>query len=231
MDHLETYARESSRTYATSTKRLLHSQKQAHIDTISCYSHLIMTASRSPQTSSPNNTELDALRLRVEGLERALLALAGVSSIEELLEQHAIPDAPINLAQPTESLPDVSVSPTPAARTRVPGEVTKDSPTTDKMALYMSRFRGREDIHAFAWTSKDGQKKAWFPATRHAKFKDDPSPENLRPLDASVITKHLTRTEFFAGLYPLLPDDTCYLLACDFDDGDFQQDALSLIHI
>ena len=98
MDHLETYARESSRTYATSTKRLLHSQKQAHIDTISCYSHLIMTASRSPQTSSPNNTELDALRLRVEGLERALLALAGVSSIEELLEQHAIPDAPINLA-------------------------------------------------------------------------------------------------------------------------------------
>lgn len=227
MDHLETYARESSRTYATSTKRLLHSQKQAHIDTISCYSHLIMTASRSPQTSSPNNTELDALRLRVEGLERALLALAGVSSIEKLLGQHAIPDAPINLAQPTESLPDVSVSPTPAARTRVPGEVTKDSPTTDKMALYMSRFRGREDIHAFAWTSKDGQKKAWFPATRHAKFKDDPSPENLRPLDASVITKHLTRTEFFAGLYPLLPDDTCYLLACDFDDGDFQQDALA----
>ncbi|WP_412075660.1 TOTE conflict system archaeo-eukaryotic primase domain-containing protein [Streptomyces xanthophaeus] len=54
------------------------------------------------------------------------------------------------------------------------------------------------------------------------------------PLTDQVIFRHLSRSEpgqreQHAGLYPMLPDDTTHLLACDFDDKDWQGDAAAYV--
>ena len=48
----------------------------------------------------------------------------------------------------------------------------------------------------------------------------------LVPLSDAIIYEHLSGKDGFGrdvvGLYPILPNDTCYFLAIDFDDGDWQ---------
>ena len=44
------------------------------------------------------------------------------------------------------------------------------------------------------------------------------------PLTDAVIEKHLLGKET-AGIYPLLPDETCWFLAVDFDKKTWQKDA------
>ena len=46
----------------------------------------------------------------------------------------------------------------------------------------------------------------------------------LTPLSDSVIYDHLAG-EHTIGVYPLLEDDTCHLLAVDFDEADWRDDA------
>ncbi|SDF67143.1 TOTE conflict system archaeo-eukaryotic primase domain-containing protein [Sporomusa acidovorans] len=48
-------------------------------------------------------------------------------------------------------------------------------------------------------------------------------------LDEETIDDHLRgRGNFVAGIYPLLPDETCCFLAIDFDEGDWQKDVGAL---
>ncbi|MBN1932986.1 MAG: hypothetical protein JW786_15390 [Desulfobacterales bacterium] len=42
-------------------------------------------------------------------------------------------------------------------------------------------------------------------------------------MDEEVIEAHL-RGSIVAGIYPMLPDETCYFLAVDFDEEDWQKD-------
>ncbi|MEV6210041.1 hypothetical protein AB0M03_23705, partial [Kitasatospora sp. NPDC051914] len=54
------------------------------------------------------------------------------------------------------------------------------------------------------------------------------------PLTDQVVFRHLSRPEsgqrqLHVGLYPMLPDDTTRLLACDFDDKDWRGDAAAYI--
>ncbi|MEX2444875.1 MAG: hypothetical protein WD492_14840, partial [Alkalispirochaeta sp.] len=44
------------------------------------------------------------------------------------------------------------------------------------------------------------------------------------PLDTAIAHQHLTG-RIVAGIYPLLPDDTCWFLAVDFDKSSWFQDA------
>ena len=48
----------------------------------------------------------------------------------------------------------------------------------------------------------------------------------LIPLSDAVIYDHLAG-KHTVGVYPLLPDDTCHFLAVDFDEAEWQADALS----
>jgi len=48
------------------------------------------------------------------------------------------------------------------------------------------------------------------------------------PLTDEVLARHL-RGEATIGIYPLLPGDTCTLLACDFDQGTWALDALAYL--
>ena len=48
------------------------------------------------------------------------------------------------------------------------------------------------------------------------------------PLTDDVLARHL-RGDATIGIYPLLPGDTCTLVACDFDDGTWVLDALAYL--
>lgn len=94
------------------------------------------------------------------------------------------------------------------------------SPTA-KISLFMDYFSGRSDVYALAWNN--GEKKGWSPASFGRYNRKNP---NLKPLTAEVIEQHLRRDNgTHVGLYPLCKDDTCRLLACDFDGDDFKQAA------
>lgn len=110
----------------------------------------------------------------------------------------------------------LGVSPSPQPPSPQPGL----SPAA-KISLFMGYFSGRTDVYALAWNN--GEKKGWSPASFGRYNRENPS---LKPLTAEVIEQHLRRdNSTHVGLYPLCSDDTCRLLACDFDGDDFKQAA------
>ena len=112
-------------------------------------------------------------------------------------------------------------------------------PTTPaKIALFRSLFRGREDIYAERWRTKDGTwayrpagKKNWLAvlASRPEEHKKvDRETRTLYALTDEVIRQHLTGKKTI-GIYPLLLDETCWLLAADFDKKTWQEDSLAFL--
>lgn len=111
----------------------------------------------------------------------------------------------------------------------VPG-INRHSSPQEKIALYRSLFNGRPDAYALRWTSRKTGKSGWSPAVRGGFYTDATTDEDLLPLDDAVLERHLTGgfhdgRELHVGLYPMLADDTCQLLACDFDGGTWRRDA------
>jgi len=51
--------------------------------------------------------------------------------------------------------------------------------------------------------------------------------KNFKPLDFDAVYDHLSG-KHVTGLYPLLPDSSCYLLAADFDKGDWKANVRAL---
>ena len=103
----------------------------------------------------------------------------------------------------------------------------------ERIALFRSLFRGREDAYAIRWESHDGRSgympkadrdwKSYLRAKDEDRKKVDRLTQKYRPLSDDVIRGHLLG-EQTVGLYPLLPDDTCCLLAVDFDKKAWQDD-------
>lgn len=107
----------------------------------------------------------------------------------------------------------------------------------DKVALFRRLFRGREDVYALRWESAKG--KAGYSPACDNEWKTgvchkprvkcgDCSNRLLRPVTDQVIYDHLAG-KHTTGAYPLLADDTCYFLAADFDDADWQEDSQAFI--
>ena len=111
----------------------------------------------------------------------------------------------------------------------VAAAVTAESSSAEKVALFRRRFAGRADVYAQRWVSRRTGKSGWSPAVRGGFYTDQVSDADLLPLDDAVTERHLRGDagdrEFHVGLYPMLPDDRCRLLVCDFDDGEWRQDA------
>lgn len=102
----------------------------------------------------------------------------------------------------------------------------------DKINLYRSLFRGRDDIFARRW-EKNG-KSGYSPAysfdwdefnahrARGGTLKDLENKTPI-PLTDEIVREHLTGRAAL-GVYPILPDNTSYFLAADFDHGDWLTD-------
>jgi hypothetical protein len=119
--------------------------------------------------------------------------------------------------------------PIPAAECPAPavGDVSIDahSPDADKIALFRQLFRGREDVYALRWEARDGRS-GYAPALRPGARRERgqrPDPRVLLPLDDQVFQSHLLGHHVI-GIYPLLDDETCWLLAIDFDKSSWQAD-------
>jgi hypothetical protein len=96
-----------------------------------------------------------------------------------------------------------------------------------KLAIYRQLFVGRDDVHARRWENRSKGTTGWSPA--HAGDWSTPREQRrYTPLTDEVLTAHLEGRETI-GLYPLLTDDTCRLLACDFDGTSWHLDALAYV--
>lgn len=113
----------------------------------------------------------------------------------------------------------------PTLATADPGLVTNASPPEAKLALYVRLFAARRDVYASYWENPRKRTKGWSPVTRDRFGKGSLWGRRPLPLTSEVIAHHLSDTDLFIGLYPLLPDATCWWLAADFDGPQAMLDA------
>ncbi len=102
----------------------------------------------------------------------------------------------------------------------------------EKIRLFMSLFKGREDVYAKRWQNREGRT-GYAPVCRNEWKSDlcrkpavkcfDCRHHTYGALDEKIIEAHL-RGNIVAGLYPLRRDEMCHLLAVDFDDEGWQRD-------
>ena len=125
-------------------------------------------------------------------------------------------------------------------RVETAGQLFQDAPITlksslaAKHALIRRLFRGREDVYPVRWESAKTGKAGYQPACRHEwdrgvclkpRIKCSECPNrDLLPLTDTVIAAHLDGKSTI-GVYPLLPDETCWFLAADYDKTTWQDDA------
>ena len=140
------------------------------------------------------------------------------------------------------SLPLTSAAPSsfPIATEPVPSYpgVNNDSPLPEKVKLFRLMFRGREDVFARLWCNRKSHKIGYSPVCHHAwnpmlcgkpKVRCGNCPNrDFVPVTDGVIQDHLEGGHTI-GIYPLLPDETCYLLAIDLDKRSWMEDAAAFL--
>ena len=111
--------------------------------------------------------------------------------------------------------------------------INNDSPLSEKVKLFRSLFRGREDVFARQWWSQKSQRVGYSPVCRHewnpaycdkprVKCSACPNQEYI-PVTDEIIQDHLEGRHTI-GIYPLLPDETCHFLVTDFDKQSWMED-------
>ena len=121
-------------------------------------------------------------------------------------------------------------------------KVDNQSSPEKKVKLFLSLFRGRQDVYARRFESRRTGKSGYQPACKNewatgkcekprTKCSDCQFRE-YQPITDSVIEWHLRGhksqedpgKDFTIGVYPMLPDETCSLLAADFDKSTWEED-------
>jgi hypothetical protein len=116
--------------------------------------------------------------------------------------------------------------------------VHKFSTEEEKIALFLSLFRGRTDVYAKRCYSKKHDSTYYMPACKNEfavgicerpriKCKDCRKREFLVFAEGTV-RHHLSNKDVhgagIVGVYPLLSDETCFFLVVDFDEAHWQKD-------
>ena len=150
--------------------------------------------------------------------------------LRSLLIEHGlhIPETPptTGMSRTTSTPPTSGQSPVGTAEQRI--------------ELFRSLFRGRDDVYAIRWQSADGRFgympkadrdwKSYLRAKDEERRKVDRLTRKFRPLTDDVVRAHLVG-EHTIGIYPLLLDETCWLLAVDFDKKTWQKDATAFLAV
>lgn len=120
--------------------------------------------------------------------------------------------------------------------------VTQYSPPADKIKLFKSLFRGREDVYPKRWENTKTGKAGYSPVCGNqwkAGLCEKPrvkcsicTNRFFLPVTDQVIQNHLSGVDgnnsypanFVIGVYPLLTDERCWFLAIDFDKANWQED-------
>jgi superfamily II DNA or RNA helicase len=123
---------------------------------------------------------------------------------------------------------------------QVSARVTMASPTADKIALFRNLFRGREEVFPRRGENPNSGKAGYSPVCRNEWVRGVCGKPQVKcgecphqafvPFGDDALRSHLTgraprsSTDFTAGVYPMLPDETCWFLAADFDKKFWMQD-------
>ncbi len=126
-----------------------------------------------------------------------------------------------------------------------PGLVHHYRSSDEKIQLFRSLFRGREDVYPRRWESMKTGRSGYSPVCRHEWVPGicekprvkcgDCSAREFLPISDEVIRDHLVGHEpndtrdFAIGIYPLLRDETCQFLAVDFDKQSWSDDARAFV--
>ena len=118
-----------------------------------------------------------------------------------------------------------------------PEIVNKYSSPSEKIKLYSTLFKGRDDIYAARWESKNG-KVGYSPVCTNEWRKgicekpkvkcSECNSRVFRKFDDKIIGEHLSGSVTI-GIYPLLKDETCNFLAVDFDKQNWNEDVKAFI--
>ena len=122
--------------------------------------------------------------------------------------------------------------------------VTNSSPSMEKVGLFRQLFAGRPDVFPVRWNNKKDGRSGYSPACSNewakgicgkpkVKCGDCPHQAFIAYSD-DIIEKHLRggdarSSDFVAGVYPLLQDETCWFLAADFDKESWADDTRALL--
>jgi superfamily II DNA or RNA helicase len=106
-----------------------------------------------------------------------------------------------------------------------------------KVALFAGLFRGREDVFPHRWEKPAKGKSGWAPRCDNEweagicnkpRVKCGECPNQAFPAPAEgELLRHL-RGRHVMGVYPLLADDMCRLLAIDLDERSWRADVMAL---
>jgi superfamily II DNA or RNA helicase len=109
----------------------------------------------------------------------------------------------------------------------------------EKLTIFKSLFKGREDIYATRW--EKGNKNGYSPAyifdpyrykmhrMKGGTFQNYENKQYQTLTDGQII-KHL-EGEQLIGLYPLLKDNTSWFIAADFDEDNWAEECKTFIEI
>lgn len=173
--------------------------------------------------------EIERIRARIADLRTERMELE--AALTDLLSQRA------SLAQIDHQSVAVRNVPT----------VTTASSNTDKVALFRRLFAGRPDVFPVRWENRKTAKSGYAPACANEWVKGICGKPQVKcgecprqafiPVSDDIIEKHLcggdslrpSGGDFVAGVYPLLPDETCWFLTADFDKENWAVDALAML--
>ena len=122
------------------------------------------------------------------------------------------------------------------------GLVDRNSTIENKIALFRRLFRGRSDVFPIRWENHKTGRSGYAPACANEwqrgicekpKVKCSACPNQaFFAVDDVSIERHLRGTDanglpFVMGVYPMLAENTCWFLAADFDEGEWQRDVFA----
>ncbi len=109
---------------------------------------------------------------------------------------------------------------------------------TEKVTLFRSLFRGRDDVYPKLWTNAKTGRTGYAPACSNewvrgvcdkprVKCGDCPN-QAFIPVTEQILLEHL-QGRHVVGVYPMLQDETCWFLAADFDKSAWKEDVQAFV--
>lgn len=116
----------------------------------------------------------------------------------------------------------------------------QDAPASqdEKLTLFRSLFRGRDDVFPRLWESSKSGKKGYSPACDNEwvrglclkpQVKCGECPNQAFTQISDEVTRAHLVGKHVMGVYPLLEDETCLFLAADFDKKSWMEDVVAYV--
>lgn len=152
-----------------------------------------------------------------------------LAEIENLKAENRSLSERLGIAPKQEQLPAIDT---------IPVEANSNLTVEEKIRLFRSLFRGRDDVYPARWDNKKTGRSGYSPVCGNewvkgtcdkprVKCSDCPS-QNFLPVTDEVIYDHLAGKKT-VGAYPLLENETCHFVAADFDKENWLDDARTFL--